>query len=46
MLDRTDSVDNQSLRGFLRMVETRYPEDVVRIRETVDPKFDMTALVF
>jgi 2,5-furandicarboxylate decarboxylase 1 len=44
--DRMDNVDNQSLRGFLRMVETRYPEDVVRIRETVDPKFDMTALVF
>ena len=46
MLDRTDDVDNQSLRGFLRMVETRYPEDIVRIRETVDPKFDMTTLVF
>src|SRR6478752_2775678 len=46
MLDRMDNADNQSLRGFLRMVETRYPEDIVRIRETVDPKFDMTALVF
>src|SRR6185503_17576928 len=46
MLDRTDNVDNQSLRGFLQMVETRYPEDIVRIRDTVDPKFDMTALVF
>ena len=46
MPDRTDNVDNQSLRGFLWMVETRYPEDMVRIRETVDPKFDMTTLVF
>src|SRR6185312_3717519 len=46
MLDRTDNVDSQSLRGFLRMVETNYPDELVRIRETVDPKFDMTALVF
>jgi 2,5-furandicarboxylate decarboxylase 1 len=46
MLDRMDNADNQSLRGFLRMVETRYPEDIVRIRGTVDPKFDMTAMVF
>src|SRR6476659_2553202 len=46
MLDRTDNVDNQSLRGFLRMVESGYPEDIVRIRESVDPKFDMTTLVF
>jgi UbiD family decarboxylase len=46
MLDRADNVDNQSLRGFLRMVETRYPDELLRISEPVDPKFDMTALVF
>ncbi len=46
MLDRTENVDNQSLRGFLRMVETNYPEEIVRIREPVDQRFDMTALVF
>ena len=46
MVDRTDSVDSQSLRGFLRMVESRYPEDMLRIRETVDAKFEMTAVVF
>jgi len=46
MVDRTDSVDSQSLRGFLRMVESRYPEDLLRIRETVDAKFEMTAVVF
>jgi UbiD family decarboxylase len=43
---RADNVDNQSLRGFLRMVETSYPDELVRIREPVNPRFDMTALVF
>jgi UbiD family decarboxylase len=46
MLDRADNVDNQSLRGFLRMVETRFPDELLRIREPVDQRFDMTALVF
>ena len=46
MLDRADNVDNQSMRGFLKMVETRYPEEFVRIRESVDPRFDMTSIVF
>ncbi|MPZ57745.1 MAG: UbiD family decarboxylase [Rhizobiales bacterium] len=46
MLGRADNVDNQSLRGFLRMVETNYPDELVRIREPVNPRFDMTALVF
>jgi len=43
---RADNVDNQSLRGFLRMVETSFPDELVRIREPVNPRFDMTALVF
>jgi UbiD family decarboxylase len=46
MLDRARNVDSQSLRGFLRMVETNYPDELVRIREPVNPRFDMTALVF
>jgi len=46
MLDRAENVDNQSLRGFLRMVETSYPEELLRVREAINPKFDMTALVF
>jgi len=46
MLDRADNVDSQSLRGFLRMVEADYPDELVRIREPVNPRFDMTALVF
>ena len=43
---RADNVDSQSLRGFLRMVETDYPDERIRIREQVNPRFDMTALVF
>ena len=46
MLDRADNVDNQSLRGFLRMVENDFPDEIIRIREPVDQRFDMTALVF
>jgi UbiD family decarboxylase len=46
MLDRADNVDSQSLRGFLRMVEANYPDELIRIREPVNPRFDMTALVF
>ena len=46
MLDRADNVDRQSLRGFLRMVETHYPDELIRIRAPVNPRFDMTALVF
>jgi 2,5-furandicarboxylate decarboxylase 1 len=38
--------DNQSLRGFLRMVETDYPDELLRVREPIDLRFDSTALVF
>ncbi len=38
--------DRQSLRGFLRMVETDYPEAIVRIREPVDLSFETTSIVF
>jgi UbiD family decarboxylase len=34
------------MRGFLKMVETRYPEEFVRIRESVDPRLDMASIVF
>lgn len=46
MLDRSDNVDGQSLRGFLRMVEKNYPDELLRIQEPVDLRFDMTSLVF
>src|SRR5436309_2251283 len=38
--------DNQSLRGFLRLVETEYPDELLRIREPIDVRFDSTALIF
>jgi len=38
--------DNQSLRGFLRLVETEYPEELLRVRQPIDLHFDATALVF
>jgi 2,5-furandicarboxylate decarboxylase 1 len=40
------NVDNQSLRGFLRMVERDFPGEIVRIREPVGLRYETTALVF
>src|SRR4029079_10821989 len=40
------NIDNQSLRGFLRMVETDFPDDFVRVRQEVDPRFESTAMLF
>ena len=40
------NIDNQSLRGFLRMVETEFPDDFVRVRQEIDPKFESTAMLF
>jgi hypothetical protein len=31
--------DKQSLRGFLHMVETEFPDEIVRIRQPVDLRF-------
>jgi 2,5-furandicarboxylate decarboxylase 1 len=36
----------QSLRGFLEMVETHYPEEILRVRSPVDLRFEPTAVVF
>ena len=38
--------DNQSLRGFLRLVETEYPEELLRVRQPIDLAYDATSLVF
>src|SRR6185369_5452059 len=46
MLDRRDNYDTQSLRGFLRMVQERHPEEFLRVRDPVDLRLDMTAVVF
>src|SRR5260370_36547192 len=40
------NVDNQSLRGFLRMVESDFPDEIVRIREPVGLRHETTAVVF
>jgi UbiD family decarboxylase len=40
------AVDNQSLRGFLAMVERDFPEELVKIREPVCTALEMTSLVF
>ena len=40
------NIDNQSLRGFLRMVETEFPDDFLRVRQEIDPKFESTAMLF
>jgi 2,5-furandicarboxylate decarboxylase 1 len=40
------NIDNQSLREFLRMVETDFPDEFVRVRQEIDPKFDSTAMLF
>src|SRR5712671_5503694 len=42
----TGNYANQSLRGFLQMVEAEYPEELLRITAPVDTRFDMTAIVF
>jgi 2,5-furandicarboxylate decarboxylase 1 len=46
MRGTADNLDRQSLRGFLHMVETEYPDELLRIQQPVDPRFDMTAIVF
>jgi UbiD family decarboxylase len=40
------NIDNQSLRGFLRMVESDYPDEFLRIQQEIDPKFESTAMLF
>src|SRR5262249_2697556 len=40
------NLDNQSLRGFLAMVEAEHPDQLLRIREPVDTRFAMTAIVY
>ena len=40
------NIDNQSLRGFLRMVETDHPDEFLRIQNEIDPKFESTAMLF
>jgi 2,5-furandicarboxylate decarboxylase 1 len=39
-------IDRQSLRGFLQLVEREYPDELLRVRQPVDLRFDTTALVY
>ena len=39
-------IDNQSMRGFIDMVERKYPGEVLRIREPVKTHLDITSLIF
>jgi len=46
MPSAASNFDNQSLRGFLDMVAADHPDELLRIREPVDTRFDMTAIVY
>src|SRR5262245_6902869 len=43
---REHDVDHQGLRGFLKMVERDFPDEILRIREPVRTNLDITSLVF
>ena len=43
---RNVDIDRQSLRGFLHLVETEHPDELLRVRAPVDLAFEPTALVF
>jgi UbiD family decarboxylase len=38
--------DNQSLRGFLENTEKQFPDEVLRIKEPVSKRLEMTSVVF
>jgi UbiD family decarboxylase len=40
------NIDEQSLRGFLQMVEAKYPDEILRIKNPVDTRYDMTSIIF
>src|SRR6202030_455756 len=46
VVQRNVEIDRQSLRGFLHLVETEYPDELLRVRAPVELAFEPTALVF
>ena len=40
------TIDNQSLRGFLHHVETKFPKELLRIKDPVDTHLETTSVVF
>jgi UbiD family decarboxylase len=45
-VQRNIEIDRQSLRGFLHLVETEFPDELLRVRALVDLHLEPTALVF
>jgi 2,5-furandicarboxylate decarboxylase 1 len=46
MVDVNSDLDRQSLRGFLAQLENELPDELLRIREPVRTKLEMTSLVY
>ena len=46
MTDSISDLDKQSLRGFLAQVERELPDEILRIREPVSTRLDITSLVY
>ena len=46
MTDSISDLDKQSLRGFLAQVERELPEEILRVREPVSTRLDITSLVY
>ena len=46
MSDLNSELDRQSLRGFLARLEKELPDELLRIREPVRTKLEMTSLVY
>ena len=46
MTDSMTDLNKQSLRGFLAQVERELPEDILRVREPVSTRLDITSLVY
>jgi 2,5-furandicarboxylate decarboxylase 1 len=44
--DLATDLDKQSLRGFLAQVERDLPDEILRVREPVKTRLDITSLVF
>jgi UbiD family decarboxylase len=42
----TANIDNQSLRGFLHLVESDHPDEFLRVRQEVDTRFETTSMLF
>jgi UbiD family decarboxylase len=44
--DAVNDLDTQSLRGFLAQVERELPDEILRVREPVSTRLDITSLVY